>query len=322
MGTGLGGMPCYLLLTAYFDSNRGRANAILMAGICSSQFISPPLLRYLLVEYGHKGATLILCGITLECIVGAALFQPVEWHMKVDVEEAGIDNQKQREKRANVDIMDGGNTDKMKGKEAERRKIPGMSVSNRPSEMELLSPAVSNTNLSGILPVSRRGSSSLENNKKNSLDKTSDEEFMLVRRFIKRSGNVLKAVCSDMKILRSPRALIIVTGSMLSTTTYLNFLMMAPFAIQDVGHSLSDAAWLMSVAAVSNTAGRLIPSSLYDQPWFNIRFAYMAGSSLMGLSFAGTCTEKELPKPTVGIYLGIRPALRRIGLFLPVIGLD
>lgn len=39
-------------------------------------------MRYLLDDYGFKGTALIMGAMALNGVVGAALFQPVEWHMK------------------------------------------------------------------------------------------------------------------------------------------------------------------------------------------------------------------------------------------------
>lgn len=42
----------------------------------------PIIVRYLLDEYSFSGAALIMGALAFHGIVGAALFQPVEWHMK------------------------------------------------------------------------------------------------------------------------------------------------------------------------------------------------------------------------------------------------
>ncbi|XP_050710821.1 monocarboxylate transporter 1-like isoform X2 [Eriocheir sinensis] len=284
---GLGFKPCYLLHPIYFDRKRGLANIFLMAGVCSAQFIGPPLIRHFLVEYGRKGATLLLCGIVLQCIVGAALFQPVEWHIKVDAEQVNDEDEGQDKEKVHEGDSGAAVTDEMRAKEVGRRKMPGVSLSRRPSEVSMLSLAESDIDLSSMPPRSRRMSYDLETTTGNkNLCKNINGSFRSVRGLLQVFGNVLKSVIFDMKILRSPRALIIVVGGMLSINAYVNFLMTVPFAIQGAGHSLSDAAWCMSLAAVTNLAARLIVSVLSDQPWFNIRIAYMAGAAIISLSSA------------------------------------
>lgn len=44
--------------------------------------IMPNIVRILLDGYGFRGAALIMAALAWNGLVGAALFQPVEWHMK------------------------------------------------------------------------------------------------------------------------------------------------------------------------------------------------------------------------------------------------
>lgn len=54
----------------------------MMAGAGIGHFASPHVIRFLQEEYGMQGATMILGSITLHAVLGASLFQPVEWHWK------------------------------------------------------------------------------------------------------------------------------------------------------------------------------------------------------------------------------------------------
>lgn len=286
---GMGAKPCYLLLTLYFDRKRGRANALLMSGVCSAQFVGPLLIRYLLAEYSLKGATLILTGIVLNSLVGTALYQPVEWHLKKDDEEDCVKDELVESKEMRETDPNAGVTDEMRAREAQRRKMFGESLSRRPSEMSVLSLAVSNIDLSSIPPCSRRGSFSLEATTPTSgkdADDTSKSERGCACGFLTATARVVRTVVADLKILKSMRALIIVMGGVFVISSYLNFLMMAPFAIQHLGYSLTEAAWCMSLAAIANFAFRLITSGLSDQAWFNIRYAYMTGAFIIAITTA------------------------------------
>lgn len=42
----------------------------------------PNIVRVLLDEYGFRGAALIMGALAFHGLVGAALLQPVQWHMK------------------------------------------------------------------------------------------------------------------------------------------------------------------------------------------------------------------------------------------------
>ncbi|CAH0602486.1 unnamed protein product [Chrysodeixis includens] len=80
-GAGLAFPPTVYIVTSYFVRLRGLANGICMSGSAFGSIILPPVLRYLLEEYGYKGAVLVLGGIMLNVWAAALLFQPVEEHM-------------------------------------------------------------------------------------------------------------------------------------------------------------------------------------------------------------------------------------------------
>lgn len=91
-------------------------------------------------------------------------------------------------------------------------------------------------------------------------------------------------VFNNLLLLRSPRVFIIALGSSLNTTGFLNFLMMAPFALQAAGHSLEESSWCMSVFGLCNLVTRLVVSSLTDLPNFSKRGCYMTGTAIAFVS--------------------------------------
>lgn len=74
--------PTVYIVTSYFVRLRGLANGICISGSAFGSIILPPILRYLLEEYGYRGAILIMGGITLNTWVAALFYEPVENHMK------------------------------------------------------------------------------------------------------------------------------------------------------------------------------------------------------------------------------------------------
>lgn len=81
-GAGLAFPPTVYIVTSYFVRLRGLANGICISGSAFGSIILPPILRYLLSEYGYRGAILIMGGITLNTWVAALFYEPVENHMK------------------------------------------------------------------------------------------------------------------------------------------------------------------------------------------------------------------------------------------------
>lgn len=90
-GAGLSFPPTVYIVTNYFVKLRGIANGICISGSAFGSILLPPLLRFLLVTFGYRGACLIMGGITLNVFVAALFYDPVEKHMKkVDKEERAL----------------------------------------------------------------------------------------------------------------------------------------------------------------------------------------------------------------------------------------
>ncbi|XP_015111078.1 monocarboxylate transporter 13 [Diachasma alloeum] len=82
IGAGLSFPPTVYIVTSYFLRLRGLANGLCMSGSALGSIFLPPLLAYLLNEFGYRGAVLIMGGITLNVWASALLYDPVEKHMK------------------------------------------------------------------------------------------------------------------------------------------------------------------------------------------------------------------------------------------------
>lgn len=72
----------FLILSQYFKKRRGRATAFLQCGVGIGRMLSPLVVQLLQTEYGYRGSTMIVGAICLQSLVGAALYHPVEWHMR------------------------------------------------------------------------------------------------------------------------------------------------------------------------------------------------------------------------------------------------
>ncbi|EDW12390.1 monocarboxylate transporter 13 [Drosophila mojavensis] len=81
IGAGLSFPPTVYIVTSYFVKLRGLANGLCISGSAIGSIILPPVLRWLLETYGYRGSCLIMGGITLNVLVGALFYEPVEQHM-------------------------------------------------------------------------------------------------------------------------------------------------------------------------------------------------------------------------------------------------
>lgn len=100
-------------------------------------------------------------------------------------------------------------------------------------------------------------------------------------------SRVFTTIFTNLKLLKSPRVLIITVASSLNMTTYLNFLMFAPFALQTSGLSLEETSWCMSVSGFCMLVARLVVSSLTDLPGLSKRGCYMAGTATVFVTTIG-----------------------------------
>ncbi|XP_071085647.1 monocarboxylate transporter 12-like [Haliotis cracherodii] len=75
--------PAIVLIGHYFNKRRGLAISIAMSGISFGSSVFPPLIRYLLDEYGLQGSMIILTGITMNMWVGGLVNRPLESYRKM-----------------------------------------------------------------------------------------------------------------------------------------------------------------------------------------------------------------------------------------------
>ncbi|XP_069937943.1 monocarboxylate transporter 9-like [Cherax quadricarinatus] len=281
LGGGLAVCMSFILVPMYFDRRRGLANAIMMAGVCTGQIVGPPFVRLLQEQYTYKGATLILGAIMLNGLVGAAFYHPVEWHMKPARNDPLLP-------KVNVNSLNDGvaadETSKKYFLIANGEKEPGWSESlcrvrtlredgtYQSSECLKASHTESVTlSLSSLCkpalsaPVSQ---SAKERVRRNRSEQVGFATLIL---------SVARNTINNLKIFRSPRAVIISFGCTFFLNGYYNFLMMVPFAMQASGRTLQDSAWCISVSGVCHLVARTLISVLSDWSRFNMRLAYMAG---------------------------------------------
>ena len=77
-------------MSQYFKHRRAIANGIAMSGVGIGQLILSPILRFLLDNYGLKGALLIMAGISLHVCVAAALMRPASAYRRKTKKEPSI----------------------------------------------------------------------------------------------------------------------------------------------------------------------------------------------------------------------------------------
>ncbi|XP_043275275.1 monocarboxylate transporter 12 [Venturia canescens] len=82
-GFGLIYLPAIVSVTCYFEKYRSLATGIAVCGSGLGTLVFAPFSKYLVGEFGWRGAMLITSGIVLNCIIFGALFRPLEPVKKV-----------------------------------------------------------------------------------------------------------------------------------------------------------------------------------------------------------------------------------------------
>lgn len=82
LGVGIGSMFVLIIPAFYFKRKRGTASAIVLSASNLGSVVGPPLVSYLQLQYGFRGAMLIIAAIILHGCFSATVFHPVEWHTR------------------------------------------------------------------------------------------------------------------------------------------------------------------------------------------------------------------------------------------------
>ncbi|PVD18628.1 hypothetical protein C0Q70_21178 [Pomacea canaliculata] len=82
LGMAMLNMPTTVLIGFYFRNRRSLANSIAKCGVGVGSVVFPPLITYLLGEYGLRGSMLLSGGICLHAIACATLLRPTSFYTR------------------------------------------------------------------------------------------------------------------------------------------------------------------------------------------------------------------------------------------------
>lgn len=305
LGLGLTGPAGFVAISTYFSKRRGRAVGLALVGTGLGQMLMPQAVRALLDYYGFQGAMLLIGAASLHGIFGASLYQPVERHMppqnppppdvtaEVQPEESALlAPDVTKDVRVEEEVVIVTNTP---GRRSEGELHKTVGLRSRCSEGEL----------GGLLRVTppdvrvlRRLSSAelCSNLDLDVLCKLEDEvdeedEFVEIditavvtippqepQQVVSRGkkhreklrgllgscwGGVVDAM--DLNLFLDPVFVNIVVGLAVFHVTNINFSMVFPFFILNLGLTKADAALCMSVTAAADIVARLTVPWLTDR---------------------------------------------------------
>ncbi|KPJ16672.1 Monocarboxylate transporter 12-B [Papilio machaon] len=223
LGLGLGFIQnsSFVAINSYFKLRKSRAVGLANVGTGIGQTIMPHIVRYLLENYGFRGACMLLGSLSLHGIGGTLLIQPVAWHMKKVEEEVIIDEKIHllEEKHKNI-VID------------KDHKVNGETIYQNGS----------------------RTSSNEKNEKGLAMNGNSAPNQTQQHKSIFRKIYEL----FDMSLLLSPRFINIIIGTALTVTSIQNFSLIFPFFLQKVASlDKQQTANCMSAVAIADIIGRL-----------------------------------------------------------------
>nr|CAD7437776.1 unnamed protein product [Timema bartmani] len=300
-GLGLGFLaPCtFVAVNTYFTTRKGRAVGLSLAGTGLGQMIMPHAVRLLLEEYGFRGTVLFIGGLSLHALVGAALFQPVEWHMKVreaplptllpgryQLSAAGQQVDTEGSDQALLPAEDKPSLTKVTSNPKLRRNVSSLSLAS-----------VCSVELGDVI-VDKEETKPDQSTQYGTANYTIDKEGH-PEKPDKNPGAFASCMARmvdmmDLDLLSDPVFVNIVVGLAVVYTAGINFSMIYPFYLHmDVGMTLADTATCMSVLAAFDILSRLIVPQITDRLNVGSRITYLVAAVLLAASRSALATTKD-----------------------------
>ncbi|XP_063242740.1 monocarboxylate transporter 7-like [Bacillus rossius redtenbacheri] len=82
LGMGMMLQASQVAINSYFQARKSRAMGLAMTAVGACAILLPQLMVAVMGSYGSRGAGLVLAGVMLQALVGAALLQPVRHHAR------------------------------------------------------------------------------------------------------------------------------------------------------------------------------------------------------------------------------------------------
>lgn len=322
IGFGLATACTLVGINDYFSKKKGQAVGLSMTGTAVGFMLMPQIIRFLLDEYDFRSALIIIGALSLHALVGACLFQPVSWHKKaimIEVEEAHtlLPPEKIEKKNSSASIeTTNGIRHNMSSPNLEGRKnflnIPSHAFSRKASlisNVSLLDDAGNTFHIQGIT----------EEDSDNELDKItvnpSAEETQIKNNPKNKSKQTItKSVKShlsrfskfmDLDLLTDGVYLNILYGLSMCIVAEMNFKLIVPFFLSNLGFTHSEIAFALSSMAVSDICARIVVPPVMDRITFSRRATFIFGSICVALGRSCLALQTTIgPIITILVIIG------------------
>ncbi|CAH1399999.1 unnamed protein product [Nezara viridula] len=293
IGFGLANTCTLVGINSYFSKKKGQAVGLSMAGTAVGFMLMPQMVRLLLDEYDFRSALLILGALSLHGLVGACLFQPVSWHMKAEIveleEEAQSLTHVQIEKKYNSEDDIKGNVyiPNLKGSKI-LYDDPSKASSRKESLISNVSLLDGTGNPFHIQGISGEGIKESDKQSEKATVGSCKEETQIKNNIgITPNNNITKSIKSnllrltkfmDLHLLKDGVYLNILYGLSMLDVVELNFKLILPFYLSNLGFKPSEIAYALSSMAVSDICARITVPPIMDRIAYSRRTTFLFGS--------------------------------------------
>lgn len=289
-GFGLIYLPAIVSVTVWFERYRSLATGIAVCGSGLGTFLFAPLTSALIVNYGWRGAMLIMGAIILNCVAFGLMFRPVPETPRSEARELmlpkGEKSPLKRSQSTEHDIRNNGQVDN--GDVAVGRLTLSQPALNKPQEHH---PPRSRCG-SGVMhrpDVLYQGSvTSLARHRAPSPDRgrPTIEEREEKCGWLPCAAESKAALSEmlDVSLLVDPIFILFALSNFLTSIGfYIPYVYTVPMS---ESLHVENPAYLISIIGAANSVGRIILGYISDKPWVNRLFAYNVCLTISGISTA------------------------------------
>ncbi|XP_014288980.1 monocarboxylate transporter 13 isoform X2 [Halyomorpha halys] len=318
-----------LALNTYFSKRRNLATGFSSVVTGFGPVIMPILISFLISYYGVRGTAMILSALILHCMTGALLLHPVKWHYR-KVEETTIEkelellnpplnetktlkeeieDEDEQDEDFDVDLVHGLEKVKIPAKKMENfDKARGSFFASKISLHEKAPDATWWRKESNAgLPTYNASQYSVKQEKKTKKKDSQQWISKIVKLF-------------DLDLLQDPGYRIIWFGMSLAFTGEINFALMTPLILGDLGWSVGETATLMSSLAFADIIMRFFSPFIGDAVKLPAKQMYMISLVFLtitrsSLTFVSGWTQTLIACSIIGLAKGFRTVY--MGLVIP-----
>nr|CAD7457676.1 unnamed protein product [Timema tahoe] len=265
-----------LALNSYFKKKRGKAMGYSMTLTGIGPIIMPLLISKMMSAYGVQGTGLILGALSLHSLVGAFLLQPIKWHMK------------KKEGDPVEDVEEG-------QKDEDNTILSESSPNKCVSSFEVETPTQEKPiNLENSIKI-------LDETTYTALKQTDDGENRYNFITKERIASIL-----DLSLLKDTHYINLMLGMNIVMSAELNFSLLTPLILDELGLSNYQTATIMSTIAAADIIFRFSSPFFADYVGYSARTMYLIS---MGMLIASRMSV------ALGIAKGVRSVY--MGLVMP-----